>query len=137
MSDTAPRILYCHCHYAQVVPREVKQAVLQKLCETGRPFDAVPDLCEMAARRDPLLKELAANGTLKIAACFPRAVKGLFHQCGADLAHDRSEVLNMRTQTAEEVAAAMLDPQLHPNLPQGKGAVTAAAPASSPAPTSA
>jgi hypothetical protein len=133
MSEPAPRILYCHCQYAQVVPREVKEGVLRRLCESGRPFDAVPDLCEMAARRDPLLKELAANGAIKIAACFPRAVKGLFHQCGADLAHERTEVLNMRTQTADEVAAAVLSADLSPNLPAGKSVE----PEASPAPASA
>ena len=56
MSDTPPRILYCHCQYAQVVPKEVKEAVLRKLCESGVAFEAVADLCEMAARRDPALQ---------------------------------------------------------------------------------
>jgi len=37
-----PRILYCNCTYAQVVPKEVKEAVLKKLCESGVAFDAVP-----------------------------------------------------------------------------------------------
>ena len=85
-----PRILYCHCQYAQVLPKELKTEVLRRLCESGLAFDAVADLCEMAARRDPALSALAANGAVKIAACFPRAVKGLFHQCGADLAPDRA-----------------------------------------------
>ena len=29
------RILYCHCAYAQVVPKEVKEEVLKRLCESG------------------------------------------------------------------------------------------------------
>lgn len=120
MSDSLPRILYCHCQYAQVVPREVKEAVLQRLCETGVAFDAVADLCEMAARRDPALQRLAAEGTVKIAACFPRAVKGLFHQANADLAPERTEVLNMRVQTAEDVVTALLAVGITPNLPAGK-----------------
>src|SRR5215207_8578535 len=99
MTD-GPRLLYCHCQYAQVVPREVKETVLRRLCESGIAFEAVADLCEMAARRDPALARLAAEGKIKIAACFPRAVKGLFHQANADLAPDRTEVLNMRTQSA-------------------------------------
>jgi hypothetical protein len=32
----------------------------------------------------------------------------LFQQCGSPLPQDGTEVLNMRTQTAEEVAAGML-----------------------------
>ena len=117
MSDPAPRLLYCHCQYAQVVPREVKEAVLRRLCENGVAFEAVADLCEMAARRDPALARLAAEGKIKIAACFPRAVKGLFHQANADLAPDRTEVLNMRTQSAEQVTEAMLASEVQPNLP--------------------
>ena len=112
-----PCILYCHCQYAQVVPKDVKEQVLRRLCESGVAFDAVADLCEMSARKDPALKQLAANGTVKIAACFPRAVKGLFHQCNADLAADRTQVLNMRTQLAEEIVAALLSPEIQPNIP--------------------
>jgi hypothetical protein len=114
---TAPCLLYCHCQYAQVIPKDVKEAVLRRLCESGVAFDAVADLCEMAARRDPALARIAAAGPVKIAACFPRAVKGLFHQCGADLPADNAEVLNMRTQSAEEVIAALLAPEIKPNIP--------------------
>ena len=74
-----PRILFCHCNYAQVVPSEVKQGVLEGLCQSGRAFEAVADLCEMSARRDPALKRLAAGEEpVKIAACYQRAVKCLF-----------------------------------------------------------
>ena len=112
-----PAILYCHCQYAQVVPKDVKDAVLRTLCESGVAFDAVADLCEMSARRDPALKQLAASGAVKIAACFPRAVKGLFHQCDADLKTDKTEVLNMRTLTADEICARLAAEDLLPNLP--------------------
>jgi hypothetical protein len=120
MSETPPRILYCHCQYAQVIPRDVKDAVLKRLCDSGVAFEAVADLCEMAARRDPALQRLAANGAIKIAACFPRAVKGLFHQANADLPIETTEVLNMRTQTAEEVCAALFSATVNPNVPAGK-----------------
>src|SRR5688500_2575780 len=127
MSEPAPRLLYCHCQYAQVVPREVTETVLGRLCECGVPSDAVADLCEMAARRDPLLQRLAASGRIKIAACFPRAVKGLFHQAGADLPPESSEIVNMRTQPADEIMAALLADEVRPNLPgksAGNGAST-------------
>ena len=119
MAD-APRILFCNCTYAQVVPKEVKEAVLKKLCESGVAFDAVADLCEMSARQDPSLKRLADGGAVKIAACFPRAVKWLFHNAKAPLPSGAAEVLNMRTQTAEEIAAALFSEELKPNLPAGK-----------------
>jgi hypothetical protein len=114
------RILYCHCQYAQVLPPEVKAAVLRKLCDSGVAFDAVPDLCELSARQDPALQRLAQGGSVKIAACFPRAVKWLFHAAQADLPLDGAEVLNMRVQSAEEVIAALFNEELKPNLPRGK-----------------
>ena len=114
------RILFCNCTYAQVVPKEVKEAVLRKLCESGTAFDAVADLCEMSARQDPALQRLAAGGPVKIAACYPRAVKWLFAAAKAPLPPDSTEVLNMRIQSAEEVASALFTPQAKPNLPTGK-----------------
>lgn len=117
---TPPRILYCHCNYAQVVPKEVKEAVLKKLCESGLAFEAVADLCEMSARRDPTLQRLAEGGAVKIAACYPRAVKWLFAAAQAPLPLDGAEVLNMRVQTADEVSGALFSAELKPNLPAGK-----------------
>ena len=107
MSASQPKLLYCRCAYAQVVPTSVKDGVLQKLCESGASFESVADLCEMAAHRDPRLKAFAENAPLRIAACYPRVVRGLFTQCGSPLPED-AEILNMRTQTADDVAAGML-----------------------------
>lgn len=120
MSQPAPRILYCHCQYAQVVPREVKEAVLRQLCESGVAFEAVADLCEMSARRDPALAQLTGEGTVKIAACFPRAVKWLFAAANAPLDPAATEVLNMRTQPAAEISAALASSEITPNVPTGK-----------------
>jgi hypothetical protein len=124
MNETSPSLLYCHCQYAQVVPREVKEAVLQRLCDAGVPFEAVADLCEMSARHDPALQRLAETGSIKVAACFPRAVKWLFAAAEASLPVDGTEVLNMRTQSVEEIVEALLRSGIQPNLPAGK--VTAA-----------
>jgi hypothetical protein len=108
MNHDARRILYCHCTYARVVPPEVKQQVLAKLAESDVAFDAVPDLCEMSARRDPKLQELANGGAVQIAACYPRAVKWLFSAAGAPLPDEGVEVLNMREQPAEAVLHSIL-----------------------------
>jgi hypothetical protein len=126
-----PRILYCHCQYAQVVPPEVKEAVLRKLCESGMAFDAVADLCELSARQDPSLQRLAEGGAVKIAACYPRAVKWLFHGAKADLPLDGAEVLNMRVQSVEEITTALFNGEVNPNLPKGK-VTMADTPAASP-----
>ena len=108
-ADDATRILYCRCAYAQVVPSAVKDAVLAGLAAAGRGFEMVPDLCEMAARRDPHLAELArGDRPLKIVACWPRAVQGLFVLADAPLPKHGVEILNMRTDTAETVLAGVL-----------------------------
>src|SRR5437667_7093814 len=108
----APRILYCNCTYAQVVPKEVKEAVLRKLCQSGVPFEAVADLCEMSARRDPALQRIAEAGAVKIAACYPRAVRWLFSAGQAPL-QEGVEVLNMRVETADSVANSLLGEGSH------------------------
>src|SRR5215203_2408759 len=119
MSEAPARILYCHCAYAQVVPREVKEEVLRQLASSGVAFDAVADLCELSAKGDPSLARLAGEGNVKIAACYPRAVKWLFKAAGVTLREDTVEVLNMRTEPAEKVVFAIL----------GQGFATAGAPA--------
>lgn len=103
------RILYCHCAYAQVVPPDVKQQVLTKLAEAGVAFDAVADLCEMSAKRDPAMAQLAGGGAVRIAACFPRAVRSLFTAADAPLPAEGIEICNMRTETAEQVIRTLLD----------------------------
>jgi len=119
-----PVLLYCHCQYAQVVPEEVKNATLKRLSDSGQPFEATPDLCELSARKDPSLARLAAAGPVKIAACFPRAVKWLFHSAGASLSVEHTEIINMRALVGEEAAARMLNAELKPNLPEGKVTAT-------------
>ncbi len=118
------RILYCNCAHARVVPDEVKNAVLDKLCETDADisWQAVSDLCEMVARRDPALKNLRADdGNLKIAACFPRAVKWLFASSGVPLDPERTQICNMREQSAGEIMQALLSDDITPNVPEGTG----------------
>jgi hypothetical protein len=107
--STPPTLLYCRCAYAQVVPSGVKNEVLTRLCDSGASFESVADLCEMAAHRDPRLTALASCGRLRIVACYPRAVRGLFQQAGSALAEE-VEVLNMRTQSAVEITEALLKP---------------------------
>jgi hypothetical protein len=100
-------ILYCHCAFARVVPADVKNGVLARLASSSVEFEAVPDLCEMSARRDPRLAELASADSLRVAACFPRAVRGLFEAAGSPLS-PLVQILNMRIDSAEKVANELL-----------------------------
>jgi hypothetical protein len=102
-------ILYCHCKFTRILPAETRDAVLTALIESGRPFEAVPDLCEMSARKDPALADYASRPGLRIAACYPRAVQWLFSAGDAPLKSDQHKVGNMREQSADEVLATILD----------------------------
>ena len=106
---SSDRILYCNCTYANVVPKDVKSAVLRRLTDSGAAFDAVADLCDMSARKDPALKRIAEGGCIKIAACYPRAVKWLFHSTKSPLPTEGVEILNMREDSAENVSRRLLE----------------------------
>src|SRR5258708_24109881 len=108
--NETPSILYCHCAFAQVIPRDVKQKVLERLAESGTEFECVPDLCEMSARRDPLLERLAGRENVRIAACYERAVHGLFRAAGHPLPQPGPEIVNMRVMRADDPASALLRP---------------------------
>ncbi len=101
------RLLYCHCSFARVVPVATKVAVLDGLSRAPVAFDAVPDLCEMSARKDPRLTTLAGEGPLRVAACYPRAVRWLFASAGTSLP-DNAQVINMRTDAPDDVLRALL-----------------------------
>ena len=111
MTAEKARILYCHCAHSRVVPDDVKRGVLERLTASGADFQAVPDLCEMSACKDPTLPELAGEGPLRIAACYPRAVRWLFHAAGAPLPEEEVHVLNMRAESADEVAEDLFAPE--------------------------
>jgi len=102
------KIVYCRCKYSNVVPQEVKDGVLARLVKSGAEFETTADLCEMAASRDPQLAQWADEFELHVAACYPRAVKGLFQAASATVDDEHFHVANMRTETAEEVLSAAL-----------------------------
>lgn len=96
-------ILFCQCAYAEVIPLQVKQQVLQKMEESGLGYDTVMDLCGLAARKAPILKGFASKDTLTIIACHPRAVRWLFSAGGAPLCEENVEYLNMRQECTEDL----------------------------------
>ncbi len=116
MGDVS-RILVCRCSRAQILPAGVAEKALGRLQQAAVDYEAVDDLCELAARRDPALRGLVATGRLKVAACFPRAIKALFAAAGAPLDESKTEILNLRTETVEEVSRALLGPELVANVP--------------------
>jgi len=116
MSDENVPIIYCRCAYANALPVDVKNGVLKNLCSSSAPVQAVSDLCEMSARNDPRLQEIAkraAQGPVKIAACFPRAVRWLFHAAEAPLPEENVEIINLRELSIEEATLALIPSQNH------------------------
>jgi NAD-dependent dihydropyrimidine dehydrogenase PreA subunit len=106
-----------------VIPQTSKARILGALQAAEVAVESVVDLCGMAARRDPRLNVWAQADSLAIIACFPRAVRWLFKAAGAPLEEDRVRLFNMRTQSPEEIVAALVPKPLpgatkEPTLPQ-------------------
>jgi hypothetical protein len=119
MSETSRRILYCHCAFSRVVDEDRKRQVLAGLVESGLAFDAVPDLCELAARQDADLERLAAGReSVEIVACYPRAVRWLFHAAEADLPEEGVTIHNMRAEEPESILARLLGGEMPQDLPR-------------------
>ncbi|MFB0525681.1 MAG: hypothetical protein ACETVZ_09060 [Phycisphaerae bacterium] len=105
--------IYCHCTYSEVIPNRVKFAVLDAIENAGMEVEAVPDLWELSAKRDPVLKIWAKAESTKTVACYPRAVKWLFHAGQAPLPKEGVEFLNMRVDSPEKIISSLLDDQAH------------------------
>ncbi len=90
-----------------MIRAEKRSAVAAGLEACARPVTVVPDLCGLAAGRDPLLRTVAAAARATVIACHPRAVRWLFHWAGAPLDPARAEVLDVRAESAETILAAI------------------------------
>ena len=110
MRTPHPHILYCNCSYTDLVPKASRGLVLNALARSGAQVTAVPDLCQRAADRDPVLRRLAAGGPFVVVACYPRVITALFKAADCPLDPGQATVLNMRTQTPAEVVAALPRP---------------------------
>jgi NAD-dependent dihydropyrimidine dehydrogenase PreA subunit len=102
------KILYCQCAYAKVIPEETHLAIHSHLDAANIAYEPVADLCRLAAKRDPSLKQFAANSGKKVVlACYPRAVNGLFNMAGVPLPEGSTEIINLRTSPIDKVAAIL------------------------------
>ena len=102
------KVLFCNCGYSDIIDGNLKAKVLNALTSAGVEFEAVQDLCELAAKKSPKLKCWSEADSIKIAACYGRAVKWLFNVAGAPLKEGGVEFLNMRISTAEEIIDSLL-----------------------------
>ena len=102
------KILFCNCGYSDIIDGNLKAKVLGALAASSVEFESVQDLCELAGKKNPKLKCWAELESIKIAACYGRAVRWLFNAAGAPLKEDGVEFLNMRTSSAEEIIESLL-----------------------------
>jgi Pyruvate/2-oxoacid:ferredoxin oxidoreductase delta subunit len=95
-------ILFCACINADIVPRGVREAVLAGIRAAAADVSVVSDLCGAAVEKPSCLRDLAAMSGLRVLACHPRAVRGLFRAAGAPL-RDDAAVLDLRRLAPREV----------------------------------
>ncbi len=107
-SSSAGPILCCDCANTAIISEETKRDIRQGLQTCGREVVCVPDLCDLAANRDPLLARIAGADSPTVIACYPRAVRWLFHWAGAPLDADRVHLLNMRVLSGREILTAIM-----------------------------
>ena len=85
------KVIFCNCGYSNIIDSSLKAQVLNALEAAAVDFEAVQDLCEMAAGKNPKLKCWAQAESLKIVACYSRAVKWLFNAADAPLDPDKTQ----------------------------------------------
>ena len=109
VAETArqPRVVLCGCTYCDIIPRASREQILAGLRGNGVTLEVVPDLCGLAANRDPRLKTWTDGDSPAIVACFPRAVRWLFHAAGVPL-NGQARLFNMRTQPPEEIIRELM-----------------------------
>lgn len=95
-------IIFCHCQNAKLIPQTTLAKTADALKNSQQPVMQVDDLCALAARQDPLLKQWAEQKQLLICACYPRAVKALFHHAGVNLS-ETAKTVNLRTENPQDV----------------------------------
>jgi NAD-dependent dihydropyrimidine dehydrogenase PreA subunit len=86
----------------------VTEEVLCALKKAKVTFDFVDDLCGLTATRDKIFLQYSEEKSLRIAACYPRAVKTLFHWASAPL-NPNTVIINMRTADTNNIVKSLLD----------------------------
>ena len=103
------KLIYCNCTYAKIIPEDRKREVLEGLAELEEDVIMIPDLCESAAKKDPMLNDLFNNGPACVMACYKRSVKWLTHNAEVPWNEDLISVYNMREDKAEDILKAVGD----------------------------
>ncbi|MBN1818214.1 MAG: 4Fe-4S dicluster domain-containing protein [Sedimentisphaerales bacterium] len=101
------KILFCDCAYSDGIDEQVKSHIVEALRRRGIAFEAVGDLCKLAAESDPRMAEWAQLDRLRIVACFERTIRSLFSRLDLCLP-EGTRVLNMRVMDPEGIVSELL-----------------------------
>ena len=99
--------IYCNCSYYNFISEKTRKSIFKALTACDFKFEAVSDLCLLAAKRDPIFKKWEKSEKIRIIACFPRAIRWLFHYGDFQLPPNNVEYFNMRTETPENIIAGL------------------------------
>ncbi len=100
-------VIICECIHGARISREKLRALRAGLEGAGIAYTVVPDLCGMAARKDPLLARFASDPSARICACYPRAIRALFEFAGAPLAAPGVQAIDLREAPIEAALAGL------------------------------
>lgn len=108
MKTGKKKLLVCRCAKGGDGLADTRQHILEALTSTHLPVEAIDDLCELAARKDPQLLKTAAEHGLQVVACYPRAVKAMLEAAGCKFEGQELTVYNPRTDSEETIVAKLL-----------------------------
>jgi len=100
-------LIICQCVHSGLIAPATLRTLVASLRAHGTSFDLVPDLCALAAHKDPRLEAFARARRPTILACHGRAIQSLFRMAGAPLDPERALLLNVRTGSADEALARL------------------------------
>ncbi len=103
-------MILCSCEFRSFPDGEEKLGtILSTLESSASPFHLFGDLCGICARSPEKIREIFnSHGEVSVIACYPRAVKSLLASTGISLDKVNLSFHNWRTQSAEEILAAIL-----------------------------
>lgn len=108
-------ILICQCKQAGLIRPDHLKGICDELDSAGIGYVLADDLCGLAGSGHGIFKQCQDASDVIVLACYPRAVRALFHAAGAVLPDD-AQIENLRI--AEDIEPIIK--QLTSRGPQGR-----------------
>lgn len=111
MNENKPLILLCRCSRSDVSFSQAQERMARALEAARLPFQAVDDLCGLAAQKDAVLREVLTHRPVTVLACHLRAVKWLLRAEGSDV--NQTTLFNSRDESTDPIVAQLVESGLH------------------------